>query len=227
MALNWSRIDAVGLNGVNGFGGQNGVDDHQVVMSVTDYKAEVPEEESEGHQYKLEKRKLREQATLRDSHLLTWGDGKDGKLGHQSEETLFVPYTVSALSRIPIRQCAMGKKHTLFLSEEGLVLSCGNGQYGQLGLGGQLENRYVPVLVQGLKDIKQVECGHYHCMALSREGSLFSWGSGSWGKLGLSFDGNINTPRLVATLMSSIVESVSQQPPALPLCPSCHRFQQI
>jgi alpha-tubulin suppressor-like RCC1 family protein len=87
-------------------------------------------------------------------------------------------------------------------------MSCGSGQYGQLGVGGQLDTRYVPVLIQGLKDIKQIASGHYHCMALAKDGSLFSWGSGSWGKLGLSFDGNINMPRQVATLMSSVVEMV-------------------
>jgi alpha-tubulin suppressor-like RCC1 family protein len=38
---------------------------------------------------------------------------------------------------------------------------------------------------------------------------VYTWGSGSWGKLGTGTDANSKVPRLVATLQSQLVESVA------------------
>jgi E3 ubiquitin-protein ligase HERC4 len=157
----------------------------------------------------MEKGHIRNTVNLQDSALLTWGDGKDGKLGHHTEESLHVPYVITALQQIPIMSAALGKRHSLFLTEEGMVLACGNGQFGQLGLGSTEDARLTPVLIQGLHNIAQVAAGDYHSMALNREGQLFAWGSGSWGKLGLSYDGNVTAPRVISTLTSTSVKSVA------------------
>ena len=141
------------------------------------------EEESEGHLLRVEKAHIRGTMLLQDSALLTWGDGKDGKLGHHTEESLHVPYMIAALQQIPIMSAALGKNHSLFLTEEGMVLACGNGQFGQLGLGAMEDARLTPVLIQGLNSITQVAAGDFHSMALNKEGILHAWGCGSWGKL--------------------------------------------
>ena len=120
-----------------------------------------------------------------------------------------MPYVITALQQIPIMSVALGRKHSLFLTEEKMLLVCGNGQYGQLGLGAIEDARLTPVLIQGLHSIKQVAAGDYHSMALSEDGMLYTWGSGSWGKLGLSFDGNVAAPRLVSALTSSGVNFVA------------------
>ena len=167
------------------------------------------EEESEGHVLRQEQFQIRTTQKLRDSAVLTWGDGRDGKLGHHSEESLHVPYVITALQQIPIMSVALGRKHSLFLTEEKMLLVCGNGQYGQLGLGAIEDSRLTPVLIQGLHSIMHVAAGDYHSMALDEDGMLYAWGSGSWGKLGLSFDGNVAAPRLVSALTSSGVKSVA------------------
>ncbi|EKX34430.1 hypothetical protein GUITHDRAFT_80572, partial [Guillardia theta CCMP2712] len=145
-------------------------------------------------------RRIREESVLADSFLFTWGDGNDGKLGHQSEESLFVPYNVTILQRMRIKSCALGRKHSLFLSAEGTVFACGNGQYGQLGTGAVLDFRSTPVHVQGLQRVKQLSAGDYHSVALLEGGALYAWGSGSWGKLGLATDNNVTAPRVIAAL---------------------------
>ena len=167
------------------------------------------EEESEGHLLRVEKAHIRGTMLLQDSALLTWGDGKDGKLGHHTEESLHVPYMIAALQQIPIMSAALGKNHSLFLTEEGMVLACGNGQFGQLGLGAMEDARLTPVLIQGLNSITQVAAGDFHSMALNKDGILHAWGCGSWGKLGQSYDGNVSAPRVVSTLTSSHVQSVA------------------
>ena len=167
------------------------------------------EEEAEGHNLRMEKVQIRNTLKLHDSALLTWGDGTDGKLGHHTEESLHVPYVITAMQQIPIMSAALGKKHSLFLTEEGMILACGNGQFGQLGLGAIEDVRLTPVLVQGLHSITQVAAGDYHSLALNDQGLVYSWGSGSWGKLGLSYDGNVSAPRVISTLTSSSVKFVA------------------
>ena len=180
-----------------------------VVIAFETLSSEQVEEESEGHVLRTEKVHIRNTMLLQDSALLTWGDGKDGKLGHHTEESLHVPYLITALQQIPIMSVALGKRHSLFLTEENMVLSCGNGQFGQLGLGSIEDARLTPVLIQGLHSITQIAAGDYHSMALNKDGLLHSWGSGSWGKLGVSYDGNVSSPRIISTLTSSSVQSMA------------------
>jgi alpha-tubulin suppressor-like RCC1 family protein len=53
----------------------------------------------------------------------------------------------------------------------------GQGENGQLGHGDK-ENKSSPVLVQALvgKYMTQVQCGHFHTMALTSSGYVFTWG---------------------------------------------------
>ena len=65
------------------------------------------------------------------------------------------------------------------------------------------------MLIQSVTGIKDVVAGHHHNLALTTAGKLMSWGSGSWGKLGLGSDSNVRTPRIVASLSSSMVETIA------------------
>ena len=167
------------------------------------------DEEQEGRAYYAEKRIIRETVDIPDAKIFTWGDGQFGKLGHQTLDSLYVPYAVTALQRCVIRMCALGKDHSLFLTNDGIVMSCGSNGYGQLGIGQGHEGRSIPTLVNGLNDVKSVSAGYYHSLALNSAGNLYSWGSGSWGKLGLGTDANSATPRLVSNLKSIPVRAVA------------------
>jgi hypothetical protein len=144
-----------------------------------------------------------------DAKTFTWGDGHFGKLGHQTLDALYVPYAVTALQRCVIRMCALGKDHSLFLTNDGIVVACGSNGYGQLGIGQGQDGRSIPTLINGLNHVKSVSAGHCHSMAHNSTGSLYAWGSGSWGKLGLCSLTPTAPPRLISALKSVPTRSVA------------------
>jgi alpha-tubulin suppressor-like RCC1 family protein len=68
--------------------------------------------------------------------------GGIGGLGHGDEAEQPRPKLVKALLDYGCRvaQVACGEKHTLILTDDGEVLTCGNGEYGRLGNGGSSDH---------------------------------------------------------------------------------------
>lgn len=79
-----------------------------------------------------------------------------------------------------------GEKHTLILTEDGEVLSFGVGEYGRLGTG-STSDATTPVSIEALleEDIVQIAVGASHSLALTRSGSIYTWGRNDMGQLGL------------------------------------------
>jgi alpha-tubulin suppressor-like RCC1 family protein len=50
----------------------------------------------------------------------------------------------------------------------GMVFSCGNGLYGQLGNGANVEIQDRAIQIRNLKDIHLIAAGHYHSVAVSQ-----------------------------------------------------------
>jgi E3 ubiquitin-protein ligase HERC2 len=71
------------------------------------------------------------------------------------------------------------------LTSEKQLYAWGNGENGRLGLG-DTKGRNVPSVLDTLinKEISYIECGESHSMALSANGDAFSWGNGSYYRLG-------------------------------------------
>ncbi|KAJ0391922.1 hypothetical protein P43SY_010583 [Pythium insidiosum] len=107
----------------------------------------------------------------------------------------FVPRLSRSLRHHVIVNIAAGFAHSLAVSRDGSVFSCGYNDNGQLGIGSRRNSAdFIPV--QGLEGyiITQVACGQQHSMACSRvdplgdpqrSGVCFSWGLGILGQLGL------------------------------------------
>ncbi|PFX27678.1 regulator of chromosome condensation-like [Stylophora pistillata] len=70
--------------------------------------------------------------------------------------------------------------------EVGHVLTLGQGDVGQLGLGEDTLERKKPAIVKGLDDLEivQVECGGMHTVALTDSGKVYTWGCNDEGALG-------------------------------------------
>lgn len=90
---------------------------------------------------------------------------------------------------VVIAQMACGIDHVLSLSTHGDMFSFGLNSRGQLGLGDILPQTR-PTLVKALAGIKalSIACGHWHSLALSEFGDVYSWGWNEHGQLGHSAD---------------------------------------
>uniref|UniRef100_A0A8C6TTE6 HECT and RLD domain containing E3 ubiquitin protein ligase 3 n=1 Tax=Neogobius melanostomus TaxID=47308 RepID=A0A8C6TTE6_9GOBI len=122
---------------------------------------------------------------LQDGSVYTCGSNSCGQLGHDKPGTS--PELVGALDTQKISSISCGQAHSLAVNEQGQVFAWGAGDGGQLGLGSIETTVRIPRLVKRLCDhrISQVMCGNQHCIALSRDGQLFTWGQNTSGQLGL------------------------------------------
>uniref|UniRef100_A0A4W6BVK7 HECT and RLD domain containing E3 ubiquitin protein ligase 3 n=1 Tax=Lates calcarifer TaxID=8187 RepID=A0A4W6BVK7_LATCA len=122
---------------------------------------------------------------LHDGSVYTCGSNSCGQLGHDKPGTS--PELVGALDTQKITMVSSGRAHSMAVNEQGQVFAWGAGEGGQLGLGTAEVAVRIPRLVKRLCDhrISQVMCGNQHCIALSRDGQLFTWGQNTSGQLGL------------------------------------------
>ena len=84
-----------------------------------------------------------------------------------------------------------GDSFSMFVSDNGLLLSCGSGQYGCLGQGDRSDG-LKPKLIESLlqEDVIHVSCGPHHVAAVCSAGGVFTWGKNSAGQLGLGTNAN-------------------------------------
>lgn len=125
--------------------------------------------------------------------LWAWGCNEHGQLGLGDTKPRFHPEQVKAMRVSRCVDVAAGSRHTLAITERGLVFAFGAGGSGQLGSGGIAETEPYPKVVESLKEIGnclQVACGHSHSLALvqneeSLKENVYAWGLGSSGQLGI------------------------------------------
>jgi len=123
-------------------------------------------------------------------HVYAWGRNDKGQLGLGDTNDRKCPMLIKELTGYKIVSVATGKSHSLFLSDEGKVLVCGDNRSGQtVGGSGTWEN-LIPKLIkyQG-PNIVQIACGNEFSMILDKEGAVWSWGHPEYGQLGHNTDG--------------------------------------
>ncbi len=151
-------------------------------------------------------------AITSSGELYTWGCGEYGRLGHGDNITQLRPKQVRALAGQRVVQVACGSRdaQTLALTDEGLVYSWGDGDFGKLGRGGS-EGCSVPQNVEKLNGagICQIECGAQFSLALSRSGLVWTWGKGDYFRLGHGADQHVRKPTVVECLRGKKVVHVA------------------
>ena len=139
-------------------------------------------------------------ALTTDGRVLTWGLGKDGRLGHGDETDQLAPKLVELLlpAGSPIRQVLCGGHHTAALTEHGRLYTWGFDDDGRLGHGAP-GHQFSPKVVEALrgKTVTQIACGCWHSAALTDEGAVYTWGSCKSGQLGQAHKNSVPTPRVV------------------------------
>ena len=98
----------------------------------------------------------------------------------------YVAYVKKGLQYRFLSRVSCSDEYSMFVSDNGLLMSCGLGQYGCLGHG-SMRNCHKPRLVETLlqEDVTHVACGPHHVAAVVADGSLYTWGENSHGELGL------------------------------------------
>jgi len=133
-----------------------------------------------------------------DGVLQTWGYNEYGQLGRgftceglQGARIVnaFLKFLDEAPENVKITQVACGEYHTAAIADNGDVYTWGLGHMGQLGHRSlQYDNKeLLPRRVVGLEGIKvkDIACGGIHTCAVTIKGSLYTWGGGQAGQLGL------------------------------------------
>lgn len=126
-------------------------------------------------------------ALLSGKMVCSWGRGEDGQLGHGDAEDRPVPTVLTAFDVPGISSVICGADHTTAYSEDEMQLfSWGWGDFGRLGHGNSTDV-FNPLPIQALQGIKikQIACGDCHCLAVTVNGQVHSWGRNQNGQLGL------------------------------------------
>ncbi|XP_058798265.1 probable E3 ubiquitin-protein ligase HERC4 [Phymastichus coffea] len=146
-----------------------------------------------------------------DKNMYCWGNTKHGELGLGGieDENILLPREVDFQKATEIEQIACGANHTVLITEDGQVFSCGNNDCGQLGHDKPTKRLQ---MIPGLDAFvfKQAACGASHSVAVNNWGQLFCWGNNADGQLGLGTPLTIvQMPTLVKALGTSVIVQIA------------------
>ncbi|POM80040.1 Regulator of chromosome condensation (RCC1)-like protein [Phytophthora palmivora] len=123
------------------------------------------------------------------NHLLSWGRGDYGVLGHGDTESSAVPRILKFFNSMRVTGVSAGMHHVLVLTELDGVYAFGDGSHGKLGMG-DTNPRLSPTRITSLDglNVVHVSAGDEHSFAMTGETSfnrqVYSWGLGKNGRLG-------------------------------------------
>ncbi|XP_048259677.1 serine/threonine-protein kinase Nek9-like isoform X1 [Haliotis rufescens] len=149
-----------------------------------------------------------------EKELYTWANLQGdttivGQLGHGDVAAYKAPKRVDALIGIPIKQVDCGEDFTFCVTDEGKVYSFGSDYFGCLGTdSGDDVLDPIPVDYFSQIPVEQVSCGESHCVALSKDGDVYTWGCGEFGRLGLGSEDDCSLPQKVSTPGKHLIKSV-------------------
>jgi alpha-tubulin suppressor-like RCC1 family protein len=127
-------------------------------------------------------------AILANGTVEAWGENLSGQLGDGTTIEKDVPTPVKGLTGV--KAVALGGistigGHMLALLQNGTVMAIGANGKGQLGDGGTEQLSTKPVPVKGLTGVTSISAGIAHSVALLQNGTMVSWGSDTYGELGV------------------------------------------
>jgi len=140
-----------------------------------------------------------------DGYLYGWGANGQGQCGVHTGEEKGKFDDVLWPTRLPVFEpsgnmahFAAGAQHSLAAYDTD-VYSWGSSRNGRLGTG-PVENAPSPCLVDAIADyqIVFVSAGEAHSGCIDEEGICFTWGAGSYGRLGQGEDADVFVPKAVS-----------------------------
>jgi len=129
---------------------------------------------------------------FRDGNLFIWGSGTNGRLGNATVTDTSTPVTTFA-GGTNWKQVSCGG-HTAAIKTDGTLWTWGTGTDGQLGNASTTDTSTPVTTFAGGSNWKQVSNGNAHTAAIKTDGTLWTWGSGVFGRLGNADTTNRSTP---------------------------------
>jgi alpha-tubulin suppressor-like RCC1 family protein len=130
-----------------------------------------------------------------DGTLWTWGFGTSGALGDASGTGSKSRPVTTFAGGTNWKQVSSGDSHTAAIKTDGTLWTWGNGTNGRLGNAVTTGNISTPVTTfAGGTNWKQVSCGTQHTAAIKTDGTLWTWGIGTSGRLGNASTTSVSTP---------------------------------
>ena len=128
-----------------------------------------------------------------DGALYTYGKGVFGRLGHgleytKCEESIRLPKRLEDFSKTSVVDIQCGKDATAAITDTGRLYTWGRTSGGKLGIGKPPDLQIVrPMQVTQFvgQIIVKVSCGRNHMCAMTDEHRFFTWGSNTFGQLGI------------------------------------------
>ncbi|KAH7476858.1 Ultraviolet-B receptor UVR8 [Phytophthora ramorum] len=153
-----------------------------------------------------------------DGRAYAWGKNNQGQCGHGHTNDQLTIQEIESFRDSGggeedecVVFAAGGWEHTLFCTDSGRVYSCGCGYKDSRRAGippvlghGDCDRRLKPTLVQALEDVREeivkVACGWDHSLAVSSSGRVYTWGSGTNGKLGHGDEESFDIPTPIRSM---------------------------
>jgi len=155
--------------------------------------------------------------------LYAWGSNSWGQLGDGTTDFSQAPINISArIGGITFKRIAAGWGHSLALDNENNLYSWGSNPLGELGLGSTLpfpdgcadpgsqsicEWSVTPTNISALYDdikFEEIAAGTHFSLALTSDGTLYTWGVNKFGALGNASTTDSSTPINISALNNDI-----------------------
>ncbi|VDI27488.1 NIMA (never in mitosis gene a)-related kinase [Mytilus galloprovincialis] len=151
-----------------------------------------------------------------EKELYTWANVQGGteivgQLGQGNKSAYKAPQKVEGPTGAGFIQAACGEDFTLAVTDEGQVYASGSDYYGCLGVDneeGDSVLSLIPINYFSSRPVEEISCGDNHCVALTKEGDVYTWGCGEFGRLGLNSEDDHFSPQKVKTPGKHLIKHV-------------------
>lgn len=145
-------------------------------------------------------------------YVYSWGKNKNGELGNGTIKDYNIPTPSKSLKNIIPIKISSGGKHTLLITENNEILSCGSGEFNVIGKEKDFQMKKFPNFEKinffEKNKIIDISCGEFHSISLTKENKVYSWGGNLNNKLGQ--DNNIYLkPSIIKSLSLNKITQIS------------------
>ncbi|KAK4300103.1 hypothetical protein Pmani_027675 [Petrolisthes manimaculis] len=125
-----------------------------------------------------------------EGKVFSLGRNEKGQLGIGDTDVHNGVMSMDTMAEFTVVMAAVGRNHTLLLTDRGSVFACGDNKSGQCGVGNTTAVIHTPCRINFKDDkITKIACGGEFSLIVDRRGYLYSFGLPEYGQLGHNTDG--------------------------------------